>query len=99
MMHAPGPTAEACLTVLVTGGAGSENGATVMDVIEAARRETNAPISVRVEGRRPGDPAVLVANCEFARRVLGWSPKHSGLATIVQDAWRWERSRAASSGA
>jgi UDP-glucose 4-epimerase len=78
---------------------GSENGATVMEVIEAARRETRAPINVRVEGRRPGDPAVLVASCEQARRVLGWSPKRSDLATIVQDAWRWERSRAAHPGA
>jgi UDP-glucose 4-epimerase len=78
---------------------GSESGATVMEVIEAARRETGAPINARIEGRRAGDPAVLVASCEQARRVLGWSPKRSDLATIVQDAWRWERGRTANRAA
>ena len=73
---------------------GSESGATVMEVIEAARRETGAPIDARIEARRAGDPAVLVASCEQARRVLGWSAKRSDLATIVRDAWRWECSRA-----
>ncbi|HET9405130.1 MAG TPA: UDP-glucose 4-epimerase GalE [Burkholderiales bacterium] len=78
---------------------GSESGATVMEVIETARHETGAPIDARIEGRRPGDPAVLVASCEQARRVLGWSPKRSDLATIVQDAWRWERGRTANHAA
>lgn len=75
---------------------GSECGATVMEVIEAVRRETGARLDVRIEGRRPGDPAVLVASCERARRVLGRSPKRSDIATIVRDAWRWERRLAAS---
>lgn len=74
---------------------GSGSGATVMEVIEAAQRETGAPLEVRLEGRRPGDPAVLVASCERARRVLGWSPKRSDITTIVRDAWRWERRSAA----
>lgn len=74
---------------------GSGNGATVMEVIEAVRRETGAPIATRVEGRRPGDTAVLVASRERARRVLGWVPRRSDLATIVRDAWRWERRQAA----
>lgn len=74
---------------------GSEQGATVLEVIEAARRETGADIRKTVAARRPGDPAVLVASCERARRVLSWTPQRADIATIVRDAWRWER-RAAS---
>jgi len=70
---------------------GSEHGATVKEIIDTARRETGRDIHVVQAPRRPGDPAVLVASCERARRVLGWTPTRSDTATIVRDAWRWER--------
>lgn len=70
---------------------GSEHGATVLEVIEAVRRETGKDFAVRIAGRRAGDPAVLVASCERARRVLGWTAQRSDIATIVRDAWRWEK--------
>jgi len=38
--------------------------------------------------RRPGDPAEAVADTTTARTVLGWTPQHSALDTIVTDAWR-----------
>jgi len=59
------------------------------EVIEAARRVTDAPIEVREEGRRPGDPAVLVASHERARRELGWRPQVTRLEEIIESAWRW----------
>ena len=74
---------------------GSEHGATVMEIVEAARRETGRDIRVEKAGRRAGDPAVLVASCERARRILGWTPQRSDIATIVRDAWRWEQRAAA----
>jgi len=37
--------------------------------------------------RRPGDPAEAVADTTTARTVLGWTPQHSALDTIVTDAW------------
>ena len=40
--------------------------------------------------RRAGDPAVLVADAGEVQRTLGWRPARADLATIVEDAWRWE---------
>jgi UDP-glucose 4-epimerase len=70
---------------------GSEHGATVLEVIEAVRRETGRDFEVRIAGRRAGDPAVLVASCERARRVLGWTAQRSDIATIVRHAWAFEQ--------
>jgi UDP-glucose 4-epimerase len=72
---------------------GSERSATVLEVIDAVRRHTGRDFAVKRGARRAGDPAVLVASCERARRVLGWKPVRSDLATIVRDAWRWEQRR------
>lgn len=41
--------------------------------------------------RRPGDPAMLVASAERARRELGWQPHRSDLATQVAHAWAWRQ--------
>jgi UDP-glucose 4-epimerase len=70
---------------------GSEHGATVSEIIEAARGETGREIRVQRAPRRAGDPAVLVASCERARKLLGWVPQRSDIASIVRDAWRWEQ--------
>jgi UDP-glucose 4-epimerase len=70
---------------------GSGHGVTVLEVIEAVRRETGARVEVRAAARRAGDAAILVASCERARRVLGWTARRSDIGTIVRDAWRWEQ--------
>lgn len=67
---------------------GSQQGYSVLEVIETARRVTGRAIPVSVEGRRAGDPAVLVASSAAARRELGWAPE-CGLEAIVESAWRW----------
>jgi UDP-glucose 4-epimerase len=40
--------------------------------------------------RRDGDPARLVADSTAARRALNWQPARFDLATIIEDAWKWE---------
>jgi UDP-glucose 4-epimerase len=40
--------------------------------------------------RRPGDPPLLIAECQKIRSVLGWTPSRDSLATIIQDALKWE---------
>ena len=72
---------------------GTGTGATVLEVIEEARRQTGRDFAVKREARRAGDPASLVASRARAERVLGWRPRRSDLATIVRDAWRWEQAR------
>ena len=70
---------------------GNGDGATVREVIEAARRVTGRAIRIDKAARRPGDPASLVADATKARRVLGWQPSRERIETIVGDAWRWEQ--------
>jgi UDP-glucose 4-epimerase len=38
---------------------------------------------------------VLVASCERARRVLGWTAGRPDIAAIVRDPWNFETRRAA----
>jgi UDP-glucose 4-epimerase len=72
---------------------GTGEGATVLEVIEAARRVTGKQISVTLEPRRTGDPPALVADAAKARRMLGWQPVRSGIEAIVRDAWEFEKRR------
>ncbi len=70
---------------------GSGEGYSNREVLEAARRATGHPIPAEILPRRPGDPAILVASSDLARRELGWRPRRQGLDTIVGSAWRWHR--------
>jgi UDP-glucose 4-epimerase len=71
---------------------GNGSGFSVREVVEAARRVTGHPIPVTGVPRRPGDPAVLVASAERARRRLGWQPTRTDLAEIIRDAWTFAQS-------
>jgi UDP-glucose 4-epimerase len=68
---------------------GNGVGASVREVVDTVRRVTGCDIPVRDAPRRPGDPAVLVADARKARGVFGWVAQRSDLATIIADAWRW----------
>ena len=63
----------------------------MLEVIEAARRVARRKFSVRYAGRRPGDPAAIVAGADLIRSVLGWEPEWDDLDTIVGHAFAWER--------
>jgi UDP-glucose 4-epimerase len=73
---------------------GNGQGATVLEVIEAAKRVTGRNFAVDFAQRRAGDPAALVADATKARRILGWEPAHADIETIVRDAWAFEQRRA-----
>lgn len=68
---------------------GNGGGYSVIEVIEAARRVTGAPITVNTCPRRPGDPAALVASSKQAREELGWEPQITRLEDILESAWKW----------
>jgi UDP-glucose-4-epimerase GalE len=68
---------------------GSSSGASVNEVIATARRVTGRAIPVKYGPRREGDPPALVAESTRARRMLGWAPQRSDLATQIDDAWAW----------
>jgi UDP-glucose 4-epimerase len=72
---------------------GTGEGFTVLEVINSVRRVTGKTIAVEEMGRRPGDPAVLVASSEKIKRELGWVPKFGELDAIVASAWEWHQQR------
>ena len=70
---------------------GNGSGFSVKQVIECACDVTGQSIPVVDGGRRPGDPAVLVADSKLAKEVLGWKPRYQSLDTIIRHAWEWEQ--------
>ena len=70
---------------------GNGQGFTVLEVIQAARRVTGKLITFAADTRRPGDPAVLVASSQKARRLLGWKPMFEDIDEIIESAWHWHR--------
>lgn len=67
---------------------GSEQGFSVREMVEAARRVTGHPLPVVMGPRRAGDPARLVASSRKVGEVLGWRPQQQ-IDDIVASAWRW----------
>ncbi len=68
---------------------GTGAGHSVSEVVAAVERAGGRPVKVLKCARRPGDPAVLVADGARAKQILGWQPRYSGLDSIVESAWRW----------
>ena len=71
---------------------GSGSGFSVREVVEIARKVTGHAIPVREMPRRAGDPAVLVASPEKARRLMGWTQRYSDVESIITSAWNWHKS-------
>ncbi len=72
---------------------GNGNGFSNREVIDAARTVTGKKLTVVVEPRREGDPAILVASSEKAHRELGWIPDRPNLEDIVADAWQFYQTK------
>jgi UDP-glucose 4-epimerase len=85
------------LKYLIKGGAstafnlGSENGFSVREIIQTAKKVTGKDFPVTEEARRAGDPAVLVAASTKIQKELGWKPEHSTIAEIISTAWQWHQ--------
>lgn len=68
---------------------GTGNGYSVLDVVTAARRITNATIATKIVAPRAGDSAILVADASYAKSILHWQPRYSNLDLILQHAWHF----------
>jgi UDP-glucose 4-epimerase len=69
---------------------GYGRGFSVLEVIDTVKRVSGKDFPVEIVGRRPGDPAAIVAHADRIRQQLGWRPRYDGLATIVTHALAWE---------
>ena len=70
---------------------GNGNGFSVAQVIGAVENVTGMTLPIDYVERRPGDPAILVADATLARTTLRWSPQYDDLETIVRHAWEFEQ--------
>ncbi|WP_375402096.1 UDP-glucose 4-epimerase GalE [uncultured Sphingomonas sp.] len=70
---------------------GYGRGFSVLEVLDAVDRVTNMRVDRKLEGRRPGDPAELVADNSAILNAIDWRPQRDDLDTIVNDALAWER--------
>ncbi|MBM4171712.1 MAG: UDP-glucose 4-epimerase GalE [Ignavibacteria bacterium] len=67
---------------------GTGNGNSVLEIIEMAKRISKKKIDYVIANRRQGDPAILVASNEKAKKLLSWEPKYS-IDDILTTAWNW----------
>jgi UDP-glucose-4-epimerase GalE len=72
---------------------GTGRGYSVREVVRVAEEVMGRKVPVQEGPRRPGDPPVLVAAADRARRELGWQPRYTELRPIVETAWNWHRTR------
>lgn len=74
-----------------TMNAGYGRGFSVLEVLDAVDRVTNRTINRKLEGRRAGDPDMLISDNSAILAALPWRPKNDDLDQIVRDALAWER--------
>ena len=65
---------------------GNGQGFSVKEVIQTVEDVTGIRLDSRICSRRPGDPAILVASAELAKRELGWKREYSTLPDIIETA-------------
>mgnify|MGYP000350740150 CR=1 FL=1 len=70
---------------------GNNRGYSVSEVVRAVETVAQRRVRVELRGRRPGDPAVLVADANKAITELNWRPRFNDIETIVAHAWGWEQ--------
>ncbi len=77
----------------ITLNLGTSTGFSVRQVFDTSCDVTGKEIKHENKPRRPGDPSILVAQAKRAKEVLGWTPVHSDLSTIVKTAWDWQQKK------
>ncbi|MGV3465831.1 MAG: UDP-glucose 4-epimerase GalE [Heyndrickxia sp.] len=68
---------------------GSNQGFSVKEIIETARKVTGIDIPAVIGERRAGDPSKLIASSSKAKEILGWDPQRTLIDKIIKDAWNW----------
>jgi UDP-arabinose 4-epimerase len=68
---------------------GSGIGHSVREVINLVERATGRKARVTLQPRRPGDPAVLVADASRAEQALDWKARDSSMERVVETACAW----------
>ncbi len=70
---------------------GYGKGYSVKEVIETMKKVSGVDFAVEIAPRRPGDPAMLIADSSKLRQKTSWRPKYDDLALICKTALEWEK--------
>lgn len=71
--------------------AGTGQGQSVLEIIEACEAVTGHAIARSLTERRPGDPPRLVADATKLKTQLGWTPAYTAIEDTVATAWAWHK--------
>lgn len=71
---------------------GNGTGYSVKEIIETVKRVSNEDFKVIETDKRPGDPAILIANSEKINTETSYKAEYS-LEDIVKSAWTWEKNK------
>jgi len=69
---------------------GTNHGSSVKEVFDLCERIIGKTIPIKIDGRRPGDQAVLIADNKKAKDTLKWEPKRN-LEDSIRTAFMWEK--------
>lgn len=70
---------------------GYGHGYSVLEVLDAVRRNGGENLVIEKAPRRPGDVPVLVADVARIKERFGWRPQHDDIDETVRSAIGWER--------
>ncbi len=71
---------------------GTQQGSSVAEVFQTAKKVTQKEISVLIEPRRAGDAAILFADASKAKKILNWESQKT-LEDSIRTAYLWEKTR------
>lgn len=74
--------------ISITINLGSENGYSVKEMLSLAEEISGKKIKHKITGRRPGDPAKLLASSEKAKNLLNWKPQYSDSKSLLETMWK-----------
>ena len=71
----------------ITLNLGTGFGHSVLEIINETRKILGRNIRYKIVNRRSGDPGIVTAGGELARKKLNWTPKDSSLKNIIESTW------------
>jgi UDP-glucose 4-epimerase len=69
---------------------GSNTGYSVNEIIETTKLISQKNFHVKIESRREGDPAILIADSSKIKKILGWETSYN-LTDIISSALVWHK--------
>lgn len=69
---------------------GTGKGISVKEIVDATENVIGKRLNYHYAPRRSGDPAVVVAKAETARKILNWKPRYTNIEEIIRTVWNLE---------